>query len=411
MSRPLHRTLATLLATATAGAQIPSDGLIVLGFDHEGFAAQSELITAATNLPLISSRSETSQINAAVVDPLTGELVVSGLFTAFGGSQGSLFAWSIDTLGIAAQRTIAVSHPRDAVRAIVVDGNGDFVTAGPEGIFARRRSDGIVITQYDATPGRDWNALCRADAEGVLFAATFAVERGGEIWSFDERTQRATFLVRTKDLGFSPAITGLWCEPRMNGRVFVTTLDASAPLLVLDRLALSLTAWPSPPATGLNAIAGHDVDELFVLGAGNPSSDVYQVDVAMGTWSTRVAYPVPWAATALAIPPAASILRALPDEVFLQDPLDLHLVTFAKPGAPLGLFLTTFQLQGATYQPLSPFFTGIAGPDGAVRLHLQAPVSLYGDLRSNDWMEFQGVWADVQQLQLHLTNVERITAR
>ena len=115
--------------------------------------------------------------------------------------------------------------------------------------------------------------------------------------------------------------------------------------------------------------------------------------------------------TVLALPPREGTMRAYPGDVYLTEPLDLILSTYVIPRAPLSLRLTAFSFMGSVFHPDSPFLDTLAGLDGGVRLHLQAPSSTYGDLSAGDWMEFQTFYWDIANLRVLATNTVRITAR
>ena len=412
--RGLGLAAALVAWLAPVHAQVPGGAVFALGFDFEGEPARSQILypgSAQPPTPVRGLRSETTQINAATYDPATGELIISGLFTAAGGSEGDLHALTVDPVrGVVSERTVAAGGSADAIKALALDEHGRILTAGPAGLYLRDRESGAVLSRFDVGGSRAWNALSYDPTSRTLFAATFGVVSGGEVWAFDLAGPGGQLLFRMSDQGLDPRITSLWAEPVPQGRLTIGTLDETGPLTLFDRASLTLSPGPAVP-TGAAALAGFSAAQVWFLGAGNPSSDLHELDVDTGTATLAHSFQAPFATSALALTPSEGQMFATPGEVFLNEDLDLRLSAFTLPMAPLSLRLTAFGIQGFTFFPDSPFFDGVADSVGALRLRLRASRATYRGLSPGDWMEFRTFYFDLANVQVRATNAVRITAR
>lgn len=398
--RALSALCAAALALCTASrAQVLPDELYVGGFPFAGEPAFPGLLARASGSfrNLAGRSSETRAVNAARIDRASGELVITGLFSDGVGSSGALLELAVGAQGVHAERVLSAGDPRNAVRALAQDSDGGWLCAGFEGVERRRRSDGCAFDRFDL-PSRAWNALAVRPDEERAFVASFG--DGGEIWELDLRTRGMRLLLRLADFAWPEEITGLWIHPDDPAApLWITTLQARASVLALDLASLALTPHPASPPHGLNAIEGTRGGSLYVLGSGESSSAVFELE--LGNGRSRVVHDAPelWSSSALALPPEAGELVVFPRFLEIGAAQRLEVAAHVPPGAPAALWVVALRLQGVVLPLATPVLEGLVGAGGALRAAFElAPTALDGSI-SGDGMLWQQFWLDPLTLE------------
>jgi hypothetical protein len=399
---PLRASLAALLALCAAPAahaQLHAGELYVGGFPFDGVPAFPGLVARASGSfrNLAGRSSETLAVSAARVDRASGELVITGLQSEGVGSAGALIELAIDAQGVRQERVLSPGDPRSAVRAFAQDADGGWICAGFEGVERRRRGDGCVFDRFDLPP-RTWNALAVRPDEELAYVASYG--DGGEIWELDLRTRGMRLLTRLEHFAWPSSISALWIDPEASGApLWIATLDARASLLTLDLAQLALAPHPAAPPHGLNALEGTRDGQLFLLGSGESSSELLELELASGT--TRVVHAPPqlWSSSALALPPSPGEVVVYPRTLAIGAPQRLELAAYVPPGAPAALWIVALRMQGIPVPLATAVLEGLVGASGALRAAFDLGAGAFDGLLPGDGMLWQLFWLDPTTLE------------
>ncbi|MBK9384667.1 MAG: hypothetical protein IPN34_07590 [Planctomycetes bacterium] len=397
--RASSAALLALCAAPAARAQASADELYVGGFPFDGEPAFPGLLSRASGSfrNLAGRSSETLAVSAARIDRFSGELVITGLQSEGVGSSGALIELGLDARGVHSERVLSAGDPRSAVRAFGQDADGGWICAGFEGVERRRRSDGCAYDRFDL-PARTWNALAIRPDEERAFVASFG--DGGEIWELDLRTRGMRLLLRLADFGWPATITALWIDPEAPAApLWIATLEARASLLALDLAQLALAPHPAAPPHGLNALEGTRDGRLYLLGSGESSSDVQELELASGT--TRIVHAAPqlWSGSALALPPAPGEVVIYPRTLAIDAPQRLELAAYVPPGAPAALWIVALRMRGVAVPLSTPVLEGLVGTSGALRAAFDLGAGAFDGLLPGDGMLWQLFWLEPTTLE------------
>jgi len=260
-------------------AQVPVDNGIRMSFGVPGGA---DLVDPMTGLStLITGLSiNGAQINAGAIDPVNGDVLLGGINSSGGVSNGQVRRVTLTGSAVLTETFIVdVNATSTSLKSIDFDRNGDIYTCDVNAAYRISRATGMSTTLFTNTFSGTLNALCIDMVAHKAWIGTFT---GGVLIEHDIASGTTTQLGVASVAGFDNQISGL--DDDGSGVLYVTTFNAAGQSVYkFDTNTNLFSAQPGAPLVGLNDAWYNRKDGMVHLVGAGANDDYYILDPVAGT--------------------------------------------------------------------------------------------------------------------------------